>query len=477
MTARDAGSLDGAIVLAVAAGWGARTVLQTGALDVLRAAGPVVVLTSEALARPLRERLPDDVAVETLAPFDPTAGRYGALYRRRNRHFLRLAMTATRHHNEQRVRAALAGRWRRRLDEAALRLEAALFASPERVRALIARESDAFLAEYPHRRAYEARFDAWRPRLVVSTVPHIATEAPPILLGRARGIPTAGWISSWDNLTSKPAYHATFDRYFVWSATMCDELDRYYPECTPDRRAAVGVPHFDWYRDAEMVWERARLCAHWNFDPARPILFYAAATPHLAPAEHLIVTRLADDLERHPAKTRPQLLVRLHPGDAGGRLREWDPPPHVRLDVPGAAGDGKLDRFCPSQEENQVLVNTVRHADVVVNLASTVTLEAAVCDRPTIGVAYDLRPGAPFQADIDAYYRDFDHFATVVRDGALRLVHSPEALAEAIDEALTDPDAGRAGRARAVERWCGPMDGRAGERLGHALVEAAGAAA
>jgi|GEM_PF-1319155 len=462
---------DGTIVLAVGAGWGVKSLLQTAALEVLRRQAQVTVLAAPALLEPLAGRLPADVGVEPLAPFSPQEGRFGALYRRRNLAFLQRATTATRRHTEARTRAAAAaGSWRPGLGARVARWIGRFEARVQPVNRLLRREAEAFAAEYPQRRSYQRLFDRLRPRLVVSTVPHIPAELPPVLIGQQRGIPAAACICSWDNLTSKPAYWAAYDRYLVWSERMCDELASYYPECRPDCRQAIGVAHFDWYRDPAMAWSRARFCAHWGFDPARPLVFYGAATPHLAPAEHRIIVRLVEDLAARPAAERPQLLVRLHPGDAGGRLRCFEPPPDVRLDVPGATGAGRLEGFCPSVEQNRLLVNAVRHADVVVNLASTLTLEAAVCDRPVIGVAYDLAPGQPFRDQIDAYYHAFDHFKTVVACGALELATSPGALLAAIDGALADPTRQRQGRARAVALWCGAVDGHAGERLGQALA-------
>lgn len=454
--------------LVVGTGWGARTFLQTPVLDRLCAVTRVGVLAASGLVSGLRRQLAGRARLAELSPFDPAAGRYGAAYRRRDHHFQRLSATATRGFKERQHRRTLHGRWREQLAHHALRLDAAVRASSRTLERLEAAGERAFVAEYSDRARYHELLAG--ARLVVATAPHVALEAPPILVARQRELATAAWITSWDNLTSKPAFFTRYDLYLLWSERMGDDLRRYYPESAAARRAVVGVPHFEWYRDPAMVGGREELCRSHGLDPTRPLILYAGATPHRAPGEELVVHRLAADFSARPLAERPQLLVRLHPGDAGGRYAAWEPPPGVVIEVPGSRGRGRLEGFCPTPEENRDLVAAVRHADVVVNLASTITLEAAMCDRPVVNVAYDLAAGAPHREQIETYYRDFDHYRTVVASGAVRIARSPEELVTMIDRYLADPALDRLQRQKLADLWCGPRDGRSPERIVDALL-------
>jgi hypothetical protein len=465
--------MSGAIVLVLSSGWGVRTFLQTEVLERLLQRAPVALLAAPDLLDRLRERWGDRVELAPLRPFDPTRGELGRLRRRRNDYFQRLSSTGTRRVREA-AHAAGVRNPLRRLDLRRRRLQAALLATPERLARLAEREREAFFREYPAVRDYEELFARWRPSLVVATVPHLAAEAPPVLVAQRLGIATASWINSWDNLTSKPAYFTGYDHYFLWSERMREELLRYYPEARGREVTATGVPHFDWYRRPAMVGTREELCARLGLDPSRPLLFYATATPHLAPAEDLIVKRLAREVAEGSIPGRPQLVVRLHPGDAGGRFRDW-PREGARLQIPGGEGRGALSAYCPTPEDNRDLVQSVAHADVVINLASTITIEAALCDRPTVNVAYDLGPGRRFQAAIDRYYDTYDHYRTVLEHGAVRVARSHEELLRHVADYLENPALEREGRARLARLWCGPADGRAAERLADGLLAAAGA--
>ncbi len=461
------------ILLVLSSGWGVRTFLQTAVLERLSSSARVAVLASPDLMDRLRAQWNGHLTSLPLQPFDPQAGAFGKIYRRRNRYFERLSGTGTRGVRQRSYAATLRGRWPKLLGHYRLRLESSLLASPESFLRLAERERELFFREYPSVGHYEEIFDQVRPSLVVATVPHIASEAPPVLVARKRGIPAACWVSSWDNLTSKPAYFTGYDHYFVWSERMREELLRYYPEAQGRPITATGVPHFDWYRQPGMAWSREELCARFRLDPSRPLFFYATATPHLAPAEDRVVKRLAKEAAEGLLPGGAQLVVRLHPGDAGGRFREWAADGPVRLRVPGGEGKGILSAYCPTMEDNRELVSCVANADVVINLASTVTLEAALCDRPVINVAFDPSPGREFQAVIDRYYDTYDHYRTVVESGAVRIARSHEEMLEQARTYLQHPELEREGRAALARLWCAPFDGHASERLADGLLAAA----
>ncbi|MES1242677.1 MAG: hypothetical protein ABUT39_13765 [Acidobacteriota bacterium] len=456
------------IVLLLSSGWGVRTFLQTDVLPELLENARIVLFAAPDLVPTLRERLGGDVPVEPLHPFDPNAGAYGRAYRRRNHRFLRLGSTATRRIKQAEHRRTLRGVKGLAFD--LLELDARLFARREGLPAMEKTERRLLLRDYPHAAEYERRLRAHGADLVVSTLPHAHEEAPPAIVARHLGIPTAAWINSWDNLTSKPAYFTAYDHYFVWSGRMRDELLRHYPEAAHATVDATGVPHFDWYVSGDLRLAREELFALYGFDPKRPMVLYGTATPHLAPAEHLVVKRLAEDLAKAEVLGFPQLLVRLHPGDAGRRFRDWRPGPSVALQVPGERGHGQLGGYCPTHEENRELVSSILHAGAVINLASTLTLDAALCDRPVVNTAFDLAPERSFQKAIAQYYSQYDHYRTVVESGAVRLAGSPEELLAHVTAYLSDPGLEREGRRRVVDLWCGPVDGGSGRRLAAALL-------
>jgi hypothetical protein len=73
--------------------------------------------------------------------------------------------------------------------------------------------------------------------LVSPTIwPKDPVEADYLHAGRALGIPTIGYVNSWDNLTSKGTVHVLPDVYIVWNEPSHKRPSRF----TTSRRARFG---------------------------------------------------------------------------------------------------------------------------------------------------------------------------------------------------------------------------------------------
>ena len=86
-----------------------------------------------------------------------------------------------------------------------------------------------------------------------------------------------------------------------------------------------------------------------------------------------------------------QLLVRVHPRDAIERYAKFEGLAGVIIEKPFKqtvrSGDGMaVDMTADAQRH---LANTMRHSDVVVQVASTIAIEAAIFDTPVVNVSFD----------------------------------------------------------------------------------------
>ena len=129
---------------------------------------------------------------------------------------------------------------------------------------------------------------------------------------------------------------------------------------------------------------------------------------------------------------RCKLVIRPHPlfdnGEEADQLRRLGPRVFVQR-----TGNAGLARTARTQNERQITecVNTFRHSDVVVNLSSTVTVDAAFFDHPVVNLDFDPEPGQPQQALV----KDVNHrWPTSNRLPSRRgvLVQDPEEMVEAV---------------------------------------------
>jgi CDP-glycerol glycerophosphotransferase (TagB/SpsB family) len=161
-----------------------------------------------------------------------------------------------------------------------------------------------------------------------------------------------------------------------------------------------------------------------------------------------------------------QVLVRLHPRDDLAAYARFEGMPHVIVEKPFRstvpAGDGLAIDITTDNQRH--LANTLRHSDVVVNVASTIAIEAAIFDTPVVNVAFDGEQPSEFARSARRYYR-FTHYVNVTRHGAVRVAEDPVQLVELVGRYLDDRSLDRDGRRRVTLEQCQFLDGRAADRV------------
>jgi hypothetical protein len=294
------------------------------------------------------------------------------------------------------------------------------------------------------------------------------------LAARALGIPTATFIFSWDNLTSKGRIAAPFDYFFVWSKLMRQELLTFYPDLSEDRVHVVGTPQFDPYADTSLLWSRAEFFARVGADPRRPLICYSGGDVATAPEDHLHVRVLMELIRAGEIKGNPQVILRPTPVDDGQRyqevLRDYPEMIYAQPDwVHTCQGDWS--QTIPLPQDVQFLTNLTQYADLNVNLASTMTLDFALRDKPVVNIAFDVADPPPHGIALWDYYYQFEHYRPVVEIGAARFARSRAELARHVNDYLADPTLDQQARHRLVELEVGAPLGCSGEQICERLYQ------
>lgn len=323
-----------------------------------------------------------------------------------------------------------------------------------------------------YNRSHEARqrLKEDPPAVVVTTGPNRFEE--PALIGTAKslGIPTLAYIHSWDNISTKNRMVFKYDGYLVWSERMKQELAHFYPESRNCPVYVVGAAQFDVFFQQDLYQTRENFCAAQGLDPGRPIILYALGSPNFL-KEHHGAYYMAEKVVSNELGD-VQLLVRPHPqfdnGIEANTLRGFGK--NVVVQKTGNAGIPLADRF---QNESQIRewINTFRHADVVVNLSSTVAVDAAIFDRPIVNLDYDPEPGQPNQELIKDINHLWTHFQPIAESGGVWLTKTPAETIEAVRTYLKNPELHRDKRRWIAEYVCGFLDGECGRRMAEAIVD------
>lgn len=310
----------------------------------------------------------------------------------------------------------------------------------------------------------------WTPDLTVVTSPFHTYETGVAAAARRRGSRIITLIPSWDNLTTKRRMVIGYDGFLVWSEDQATTLRNLYPAARTRRVDVVGTPQYDAFVDPRFEQDRATWCARHDLDPDRPIVLHALGSPNMFDEMGAVET-LARATEEG-AFGNAQLLVRCHPihdSDAmASALARFAPAVSIQRTVarPDAAVRDRTHGF----DDLIDWVNTFRHANVLVNLASTATLDAAIFDHPIVNLDYDPAPGGRRTELVHEINRVWEHFAPVAQSTGVMPAGDPAALVAAVQRGLADPAEGREGRAWIVATVAGAVDGKAGLRLADAIL-------
>jgi hypothetical protein len=313
------------------------------------------------------------------------------------------------------------------------------------------------------------RLQALNLNLVLSTGTFRYEEPGVVAAAKRLKIPTLAFITSWDNISIKSRMVLKYDGYLVWSQRMREELLEYYPHSREVPVYVVGAPQFDVFFDQSRHMSRAEFCAGLGMDPGKPVIVHAMGVANNVEEHHgaldLAKRICAGDLGD------VQLIVRPHPFHNQKELSQLFAPfaPRVVLQQ----SDPKEHRRLRSQDQQEIDIwlNTFRHADVVVHLSSTVAIDAALFDRPSVCMDYDPTPGQPHQAIVRDVNHRWTHYKPVAESGGTRLVNNTEELVNAVRAYLADPGLHRAERRRMAEYVCGYLDGQCGERMVNAVLD------
>jgi hypothetical protein len=367
------------------------------------------------------------------------------------------------------------GSWRTRAAMRAARLLGRLSASRAGIRRLD-RMHAGLIGRSTATARYRRLFARMRPSMLLCSNQRAASVVPAVLAAKTLGIPTVAFIFSWDNLSSKGRNAASFDYFLVWSDLMRQELVRFYPDVPAERVIVVGTPQFDAYADTGLLWSREEFFARIGADPGRKLICYSGGDCSIYPREDEFVRALLELIRTARIKGNPQVLLRPCPVDDGRRyaaVRADYPELMFRLPEWLHTTDGNWASSLPHRSDIQFLANLTFHADLNVNLASTMTLDFAIHDKPVVNVAFDPVMPPPMGIPLaDLYYR-FEHYRPVVDLGAARLARSREELADHVNAYFDDPGLDRANRRRFVQLEVGGPIGTASARIADVLAQIA----
>jgi len=285
------------------------------------------------------------------------------------------------------------------------------------------------------------------------------------------GIPAFAAITNYDNIVNMGYRGFNPTCLAVWSKQMADEVMHLHG--LPAKKIEVTGPvQYDHFMQPLMK-NREEFLKSIQLDPAKKTIFYAGGVNinHYFEVYRLFVEQKG----------------KVWGGDFNFVIR---PQPHAKLlDSPGwhimeklykqagayvsnpgsidASGDrtDELRLDLGLDQESNELIYLLQYSELLINNFSTMGLEAAICDLPTIYIGYDAYAFGVKFGVTTGFQQRMTHNRRPLRLQASKVAKSENDLITYIDQYLGDPSLDREARQEYAVSECGKLDGQATARL------------
>ncbi len=323
-------------------------------------------------------------------------------------------------------------------------------------------------------------FEKYQPDLLFAPNMFSAEDIRLLLTAKRRGVRTVTTAKSWDVLTTKAFTRVIADKMLVYNEINRNEAIT-IGDYKPSQVVVTGFPQFDVYTNQEVFTSRKDFCEKMGLDPAKRIILYGIPGDWKSPDTHAILAELNKRIESGAFVKPLQILARLHP-----KYRDTSEGMEARniiFDRPGtyfadstefsidAGARGPTNKWTFRNDDIIHLANSLYHADLIINVDSTLTLDAAALNKPSILIGYDGDRKLSYHRSI-AFIYERNHYKHVLATGGAIVAYSHDELVIEINKVLIDSTYNRDGLERLRKELLFATDGHAGERMGQAVLAA-----
>lgn len=204
------------------------------------------------------------------------------------------------------------------------------------------------------------------------------------------GIPIVALVHSWDNLPSRGLLAVEPDRMLVWNEYMVQDALKYH-NIPKEKIDIVGVPQFELYRKNKSNINLDSYKKSLQIDKECKVITYTASATRVFPDEPLFIEELLKIINKGTFGNAI-LLLRLHPTERtllySSIYKNTDLP--IRLDIPDSGFSANTEIGLINDQGIDNFISLIQVSDVVINLASTITLDAILFDKPVICPKFNL---------------------------------------------------------------------------------------
>lgn len=310
-------------------------------------------------------------------------------------------------------------------------------------------------------------FKKYQPSVVF--LAHLFDELEISLLkeSKRRNIKTIGFINSWDKLTARNIIRVLPNKLLVFNSIVKQEAIK-YADMAEKNIYIVGIPSYDWHINYKHL-NREEFFINKKLDLSKKLVVYAPMGKTFSNSDWEVIDFIEDNIKSGQIKNS-QLFVRFQPNDFVDELelkkRLW-----LRYDYPGIRFSGKRGvDWDMSFDDIKGLTDTLANTDIFICYASSMSIDAALFDKPVINIDYEVKD-KELMSKSPTYFYKMAHYQNAVKSGGINYPKNKKNFINQINLYLNNPTLDKVGRQRLVNEQCWKVDGRASERIANFILE------
>lgn len=262
---------------------------------------------------------------------------------------------------------------------------------------------------------------------------HARNALPVVYAANKLNIKTTTFLFSWDNLTSQGRVIPRYNNYFAWNTKIKEDFHKIYPHIKRDSVLVTGTPQFIGHFQEDKHLSREDLKQKLGLKPDESYFLYSSGMSHHMPLEPYVVGRIADILKSIGPQYR--LVVRTYAKD---RYDVFDTLKAERPDIIIPEVNWEKNYQTPLPEDQIFFSSLLKHCIGGINVASTISLELCMFDKPAINVGYNP-PGKDIYPYNYTRFYAFDHYKPIVDSEAVQVAADEDEMRRYLLEAIKHP--------------------------------------
>ena len=262
--------------------------------------------------------------------------------------------------------------------------------------------------------------------------------------------PVSVFVHSWDNLAGRGFFSERPDNLLVWNDTMKKQAQILHN--IPEKNIyVVGVPQFWFYKQLENKVNKAFFFRHYIKEKKKTITYTCCAS-RVFPDEDLFIEKLINFIK----KNKFNLILRLHTTE---RIKfykkKFSNIDNVVIDTPGGLfAASEVNNLNDTKIEILRFLSLMKYSNVVINLASTITLDAIIFDTPVVCPAFNIKKIKKRQWNEAKEWYKSTHFKYIVESKSIRVAKNMKELKKYILMYLKNKKTDSINRKKLSKEFC-----------------------